>query len=63
MQEQMVLEIRVLGKSSRANMAFERPRSAVHVHVGFEIAGRRERFRAQAAFVRFFLKRNIEMSE
>lgn len=57
----MVLQVRVLGEAARADVTLERPRAAVHVHVRFEVAGRRERFRAQAAFVRFFLSNDKDM--
>lgn len=54
-QEEMVFEVGVLGKAARANVALERPRSTVNVHMGLEIAGRWKRFGTQTAFVWFFL--------
>ena len=55
MQEEVIFQIGVLGKAPRADVAFERPRSAVHVHVRLEIAGRGERLGAQVALVRLLL--------
>ena len=51
----MILEVGVFAETARTDVALERPRAAVHVHVRFEVAGRRERFAAQGAFVRLFL--------
>lgn len=62
-QEEVIFQIGVLGKASGADVAFERPRSAVHVHMGLEIAGRRERLGAQIALVRLLLQRHKEDME
>lgn len=55
MQEQVVFQIRVFAESSVADVTLERPRPVVHVHVRFQISGRRERLGTQSAFVRFLL--------
>ncbi len=55
MQEEMVLEVGVLAEAARADVALERPRAAVHVHVRFQVPGRRERLGAECALVRFLL--------
>lgn len=55
MQEQVVLEVRVLAEAARADVALERPRAAVHVHVRLEVARRREGLGAQGALVRLLL--------
>jgi propanediol dehydratase small subunit len=41
-EEEMILEVRLLAEASRADVTLERPRSAVHVHVRAQIAGRWE---------------------
>lgn len=46
MQKEVIFQIRMLGKAPGADVAFEWPRSAVHVHVRLEVAGRRERLGA-----------------
>lgn len=55
MQKEVIFQIGVLGKASGADVAFEWPRAAVHVHVRLEIAGRGERLGAQIALVRLLL--------
>lgn len=55
-QEQVIFQIRVLAEPSVADVTLERPRSVVHVHVRFQIAGRRERLGAQSALMRFLLQ-------
>jgi hypothetical protein len=42
MQEEVILEIRLFAKSSRTNVTFEGPRSAVHIHMRTKITGRWE---------------------
>lgn len=59
----MVLEVGVFREAARADVALERPRTAVDVHVRLEIAGRRERLGTKAAFVWFLLKWAKETSE
>lgn len=54
----MIFQIRVFAESSVTNVTLERPRSVVHVHVGFQIAWCRERLGAQCALVRFLLQTN-----
>lgn len=58
MQKEVIFQIGVLGKASGADVAFEWPRAAVHVHVRLEIAGRGERLGAQIALVRLLLQIN-----
>ena len=55
MEEEVVLEVGVFAEATRTDVALERPRAAVHVHVRFEVARCRERFAAQGAFVWLFL--------
>lgn len=62
MQEEMIFEIRMFRKSSRTYVTLVWPRTAVHVHVRFEIARRRERLCTQAAFMWFFLKIRNEIN-
>jgi len=52
----VIFQIRVFAEPSVADVTLERPRSVVHVHVRFQIAGRRERLGAQSALVRFLLR-------
>lgn len=58
----MVLQIRVLAESPVADVTLERPRPVVHVHVRFEVAGRRERLGAQRALVRFLLRTHVKQT-
>lgn len=61
MQKQMILQIGVLGEPSRAYVALVRPGAAVHVHMGLEVSGRRERLRTETALVGFLLwKKRID---
>lgn len=57
-QKEVIFQIGVLGKTAGADVALERPRAAVHVHVRLEIAGRWERLGAQIALVRLLLQRH-----
>lgn len=59
-QKEVIFQIGVLGKASGADVAFERPRAAVHVHMGLKIAGRWERLGAQIALVRLLLEKAKE---
>lgn len=52
----MIFQIRVFAKSSVTNVTFEGPRSVVHVHMRFQVAGRWEGLGAQCTFMRFFLR-------
>ena len=56
MEEQVVLEVGVLAEAAVADVTFERPRTAVDVHVRLEIPRRRERLGAQRTLVWFILK-------
>lgn len=55
----MIFQIGVFAEPSVTDVTLERPRPVVHVHVRFQVAGRRERFGAQCAFVRFFLRTHV----
>lgn len=55
MQEQMVLQIRMLREPSGTYVAFVRPGAAVDVHVRFEVSRCREGLGAKTALMRFFL--------
>ena len=52
----MILEVGVFAEAAAADVALERPRSAVHVHVRLEVARSRERLGAKCALVRFLLR-------
>ena len=51
----MVLEVGVLAETARTDVALERPRAAMYVHVRFQVSRRRERLGTQSALVRFLL--------
>lgn len=55
MQKEVVLEIGVLAETARTHVTLERPRSAMHVHVRFQVSRCRERFGTQGALVWFLL--------
>lgn len=55
-QEQVVLEVGVFAEAPVADVAFERPRAVVDVHVRLEVARRRERLGAQTALVGLLLE-------
>lgn len=55
MQEEVILQVRLFGEASGADVALEGPRTVVDVHVRLEITGRREGLGAEAALVRFVL--------
>ena len=54
-QEEMVLEIGLLGEATVADVTLERPGPVVDVGMRFQVARRREGLGAEAAFVRFIL--------
>lgn len=54
-QKKMVFEIGVFRETSWAYVTLERPRTAVHVHVWFQISRCWEGFRTKATFMWFFL--------
>lgn len=56
MQEQVIFQIGVFAEPSVTYVTLKRPRSVMHVHMRFQVAGSRERFGAQCTFVRFFLR-------
>ena len=60
MQEEVVLEVGVLGEPSGTYVALEGPRAGVHVHVGAQVAGGRERLAAQVAFVGLVLEQTTK---
>ena len=51
----MVLEIGLLAETAMADVAFEGPSARVHVRVGLEVAGGRERLGAHGALVGLLL--------
>lgn len=55
MQEEVIFQVGVFAETARTDVAFERPRPAVHVHVRFQISGSRERLGTKCALVRLFL--------
>lgn len=55
MEEEVVLEVGVLRKAPAADVAPERPRPVVHVHVRLEVARGRKRLGTQRTLVRLFL--------
>jgi len=55
----VIFQVGVFAEPSVTDVTLERPRPVVHVHVRFQVAGRRERFGAQRAFVRFFLRTHV----
>lgn len=57
MQEQVVLEVGVLGEAPRTDVTLEGPRTGMDVHVRTEIARRREGFTAETAFVGLVLQK------
>ena len=56
MQEQVVLEVGLLGEATAADMTLEGPRAVVDIHVAFQVTRGRERLGAELALVRLFLK-------
>ena len=54
-QEEVILQVRLLGEASGADVTLERPGPVVDVHVRLEITRRREGLGAEAAFVWFVL--------
>ncbi len=57
-QQQMVLEVRLLREAAVADVALVGPRPVVDVHVRLEIPRRRERLGAQRTLVRLLLKKS-----
>lgn len=55
MQEEVILQVRLLGEAARTDVTLEGPRAVVDVHVRLEVARRRERLGAEAALVGFVL--------
>jgi hypothetical protein len=55
MCEHVIFQVRLFGEASTAELAAERPRAIVTVHVTAQIARRRKRLATLAAFVRLFL--------
>lgn len=60
-QEEVILEVGLLGESSGTDVTFEGPRAAVDIHVRLEITGSGERLGAEATFVRLFLRSGREI--
>lgn len=54
----MVLQVGMLGEPSRADVALERPRPRMDVHVRPQVPWGWKRLAAQAALVWFVLKQN-----
>lgn len=52
----MVLEVGVLAEAAITDMAFERPRPIVDVHMRLEVPWRRERLRTESALVWLLLQ-------
>ncbi|KAH3841551.1 hypothetical protein DPMN_115017 [Dreissena polymorpha] len=55
-EQQVVLEVRLLAESPVADITAIRPRSVMHVHMRAQVPGRREGLVAKAAFVGLILK-------
>ena len=57
MKQKMVLEVGLFAEASVTHITSERPRTIVHVHVGAEIPGGRERFLTQRTLVGLLLEK------
>ena len=57
----MISQVRLFAEPAATGRAFERPGSAVHVHVTAQVARCWERLGAKCTFVRLFLRKEVNI--